>query len=99
MSTRLEKTITINGTEIKIEIIRDGFNVWMPEPSHGCKFEAKRENLLGISMWHYVETIPCDDTRLILATIRHRAIFEDEQSVTEYMYWRVEKYLSNQTLI
>lgn len=95
MSTRFVRTVEVNGKPVNVEIIRDGFNVWIPEPPKGCQFEARREQLFGMDAWHYTDIVPNRNPRLILATIKHRAIFENEEDTTDHITWRIQKYLQS----
>lgn len=58
MSTRFYRHVFVGDKLEEVELIRDGFNIWMPNPPQGTEFKAQRERIFGQDMWAYTESIP-----------------------------------------
>lgn len=96
MSTRTYRHVFVGDKLEEVQIIRDGFNIWMPEPPKGTEFNAHREQIFGQDMWAYTDIVPCTNPSLILKTFTHRAIFDSEVTATQYMLYRAEMYLNGE---
>lgn len=68
MSTRFYRHVFIGDKLEEVQVIRDGFNVWMPEPPKGTEFKAHCEQIFGMDMWAYPDTVPCTNPNLILVS-------------------------------
>lgn len=87
MTTRFIRTVEVNGKSQEIELVRDGFNVYVVDFNEPVSFGAHLERVFGMPMWAYQEIEAYDDS------VPHRAFFENEADVTDYMSWRVQKWL------
>lgn len=84
MSTRYTKTILVDNKIEKIDLIRDGFNVFHPNSNlnDGLYVVATKTELFE-ECWRYRDNLLGD---------RHMAIFEKEKDASDYMVYRIQKW-------